>query len=67
MPTACVVAFSATVVGETIIRGTVARDVAALMEYKGLSLKEAASVGINDIHCHLLREESKGQGNCWNK
>ncbi|CAO2818444.1 unnamed protein product [Amaranthus hypochondriacus] len=36
-------AVSATGSGEDIIRGTVARDVAALMEYKGLSLKEAAS------------------------
>lgn len=36
-------AVSATGRGETIIRGTVARDVAALMEYKGLSLKEAAA------------------------
>lgn len=36
-------AVSATGKGETIIRGTVARDVAALMEYKGLSLKEAAA------------------------
>ncbi|KAG5233998.1 hypothetical protein OIU77_000694 [Salix suchowensis] len=36
-------AVSATGRGETIIRGTVSRDVAALMEYKGLSLKEAAA------------------------
>ncbi|WOK91626.1 hypothetical protein Cni_G00317 [Canna indica] len=36
-------AVSATGKGESIIRGTVARDVAALMEYKGLSLKEAAA------------------------
>ncbi|GAB2270170.1 hypothetical protein Dimus_005077 [Dionaea muscipula] len=35
-------AVSATGKGEAIIRGTVSRDVAALMEYKGLSLKEAA-------------------------
>ncbi|KAJ8637342.1 hypothetical protein MRB53_011609 [Persea americana] len=34
---------SATGKGEAIIRATVARDVAALMEYKGLSLKEAAA------------------------
>ncbi|MCI05023.1 isoaspartyl peptidase/L-asparaginase-like, partial [Trifolium medium] len=34
-------AVSATGKGEAIIRGTVARDVAALMEFKGLSLKEA--------------------------
>ncbi|XXG55494.1 hypothetical protein AAC387_Pa03g3154 [Persea americana] len=36
-------AVSATGKGEAIIRATVARDVAALMEYKGLSLKEAAA------------------------
>lgn len=36
-------AVSATGRGEEIIRATVARDVAALMEYKGLSLKEATS------------------------
>ena len=36
-------AVSATGKGETIIRGTVSRDVAALIEYKGLSLKEAAA------------------------
>ncbi|KAL5723304.1 beta-aspartyl-peptidase [Ranunculus cassubicifolius] len=35
-------AVSATGKGEAIIRATVARDVAALMEYKGLSLEEAA-------------------------
>ncbi|XP_021731031.1 isoaspartyl peptidase/L-asparaginase 1-like [Chenopodium quinoa] len=35
-------AVSATGKGEAIIRGTVARHVAALMEYKGVSLKEAA-------------------------
>lgn len=36
-------AVSATGRGEAIIRATVARDVAALMEYKGLSLEEAAA------------------------
>ncbi|XP_052182381.1 isoaspartyl peptidase/L-asparaginase 1 [Diospyros lotus] len=36
-------AVSATGKGEAIIRATVARDVAALMEYKGLSLQEAAA------------------------
>ena len=36
-------AVSATGRGEAIIRGTVARDVAAVMEFKGLSLKEAAA------------------------
>lgn len=34
--------------GEYFIRWTVARDVAALMEYKGLSLDEAADYIIND-------------------
>ncbi|KAK8961808.1 Isoaspartyl peptidase/L-asparaginase 1 [Platanthera guangdongensis] len=38
-----VCAVSATGKGETIIRATVGRDVAALMEYKGLSLKDAAN------------------------
>lgn len=36
-------AVSATGKGEPIIRGTIAREVAALMEYKDLGLKEAAS------------------------
>ncbi|CAA6662917.1 unnamed protein product [Spirodela intermedia] len=36
-------AVSATGIGEAIIRGTVARDVAAVMEFRGLSLKEAAA------------------------
>lgn len=36
-------AVSATGKGEAIMRATVARDVAALMEFKGLSLKEAAA------------------------
>ncbi|MQM01635.1 hypothetical protein Taro_034382, partial [Colocasia esculenta] len=36
-------AISATGKGESIIRGTVARDVAAVMEYRGLSLKDAAA------------------------
>ncbi|XP_020272382.1 isoaspartyl peptidase/L-asparaginase 1-like [Asparagus officinalis] len=42
-------AVSATGRGEAIIRGTVARDVAALMEYKGLSLKEATSYVIDSV------------------
>lgn len=37
-------AVSATGRGESIIRHTIARDVAALMEYKGLSLEEAAKI-----------------------
>ncbi|XP_015883280.1 isoaspartyl peptidase/L-asparaginase [Ziziphus jujuba] len=41
-------AVSATGKGEAIIRGTVARDVAALMEFKGLSLKDAASCVIEE-------------------
>lgn len=41
-------AVSATGKGESIIRATVARDVAALMEYKGLSLKDAAAHVIHE-------------------
>ncbi|XP_073144900.1 isoaspartyl peptidase/L-asparaginase 1 [Henckelia pumila] len=41
-------AVSATGKGESIIRATVARDVAALMEYKGLSLKEAAAYVVEE-------------------
>lgn len=41
-------AVSATGKGEAIIRGTVARDVAALMDYKGLSLKEAAAYVVEE-------------------
>ncbi|KAL9239446.1 hypothetical protein vseg_013768 [Gypsophila vaccaria] len=41
-------AVSATGKGEHIIRGTVAREVAALMEYKGMSLKEAASYVVDN-------------------
>ena len=42
-------AVSATGRGEAIIRATVSRDVAALMEYKGLSLREAASHVIENV------------------
>jgi beta-aspartyl-peptidase (threonine type) len=42
-----VCAVSATGEGEAIIRATVARDVAALMEYKGLSLQESVDFVIN--------------------
>ncbi|XP_072952382.1 isoaspartyl peptidase/L-asparaginase [Typha angustifolia] len=42
-------AVSATGKGESIIRATIARDVAALMEYKGLSLKEAAAYVIESV------------------
>ncbi|XP_057479984.1 isoaspartyl peptidase/L-asparaginase 1-like [Actinidia eriantha] len=41
-------AVSATGKGESIIQATVARDVAALMEYKGLSLKEAAAYVVEE-------------------
>lgn len=41
-------AVSATGKGEAIIRATVGRDVAALMEYKGLSLKEAADYVVEE-------------------
>lgn len=41
-------AVSATGKGESIIQATVARDVAALMEYKGLSLEEAAAYVVGE-------------------
>ncbi|KAI5408657.1 hypothetical protein KIW84_054479 [Lathyrus oleraceus] len=41
-------AVSATGIGEAIIRGTVARDMAAIMEFKGLSLKEAADCVVHE-------------------
>jgi L-asparaginase / beta-aspartyl-peptidase len=41
-------AVSATGHGEFFIRYTVAHDISALMEYKGLSLKEASELVIND-------------------
>ncbi|KAJ1388547.1 Peptidase T2, asparaginase 2 [Sesbania bispinosa] len=41
-------AVSATGIGEAIIRGTVARDVAALMEFKGLSLIAAANCVVQE-------------------
>lgn len=41
-------AVSATGQGDAIIRATVARDVAALMKYKGLSLKEAADYVVEE-------------------
>lgn len=44
-------AVSCTGSGEFFIRGVVAYDVSALMEYKGLSLKEAAE---EVIHCRIL-------------
>ncbi|KAI5420015.1 hypothetical protein KIW84_043984 [Lathyrus oleraceus] len=39
---------SATGIGEAIIRATVTRDVAAIMEFKGLSLKEAADCVVHE-------------------
>ncbi|KAI3688823.1 hypothetical protein L2E82_46679 [Cichorium intybus] len=42
-------AVSATGRGEAIIRDTVARDVAAVMEYKGLGLKEAAAYIVHEV------------------
>ena len=41
-------AVSATGKGESIIRATVGRDVAALMEYKGLSLEDAAAYVVEE-------------------
>lgn len=41
-------AVSATGIGEAIIRATVVRDVAAIMEFKGLSLKEAADCVVHE-------------------
>jgi beta-aspartyl-peptidase (threonine type) len=41
-------AVSATGHGEYFIRWTVAHDISALMEYKGLSLKEASGLVVND-------------------
>ncbi|XP_009413335.2 probable isoaspartyl peptidase/L-asparaginase 2 [Musa acuminata AAA Group] len=43
-----VCAVSCTGEGEAIIRSTLARDVAALMEYKGLSLQEAVDYAIKE-------------------
>ncbi|OMO72720.1 Peptidase T2, asparaginase 2 [Corchorus olitorius] len=42
-------AVSATGQGEAILRATAARDVAALMEFKGLSLKEAAAYVLEQL------------------
>lgn len=41
-------AVSATGHGEYFIRWTVAHDISALMEYKGLTLKEASEIVVND-------------------
>jgi L-asparaginase / beta-aspartyl-peptidase len=42
-------AVSATGDGEYFIRATVARDVSALMEYRGMSLKEAAQAALDKV------------------
>ncbi|CAA0401390.1 unnamed protein product [Arabidopsis thaliana] len=58
-------AISATGKGEDIIRGTVARDVAALMEYKGLSLTEAAAYVVDQSvprgSCGLVAVSANGE------
>eukprot|EP00252_Welwitschia_mirabilis_P014085 TRINITY_DN31106_c0_g1_i1.p1 TRINITY_DN31106_c0_g1~~TRINITY_DN31106_c0_g1_i1.p1 ORF type:complete len:306 (+),score=63.06 TRINITY_DN31106_c0_g1_i1:328-1245(+) len=59
-----VCAVSATGKGEHIIRATVARDVAALMEYKGLPLKEAADYVVSQVEkgtCGLVAVSSTGE------
>src|SRR5207244_10195845 len=42
-------AISATGDGEYFIRATIARDVSALMEYRGMSLKEAAQAALDKV------------------
>lgn len=58
-------AVSATGKGEAIIRTTVARDVAALMEFKGLSLKEAAAYVVEECvprgNAGLVAVSAKGE------
>ncbi|KAK6921055.1 Peptidase T2, asparaginase 2 [Dillenia turbinata] len=57
-------AVSATGKGESIIRGTVARDVAALMEFKGLTLKEAAAYVVESVPkgtCGLIAVSATGE------
>lgn len=58
-------AVSATGKGEEIIRGTVARDVAALMEYKGCSLTEAAAYAVDQSGpkgtCGLVAVSANGE------
>ncbi|KAG4171041.1 hypothetical protein ERO13_A12G184200v2 [Gossypium hirsutum] len=57
-------AVSATGRGEAIIRGTIARDVAAVMEFKGLSLKEAAAYVIDQVprgNAGLIAVSSTGE------
>ncbi|KAJ8762068.1 hypothetical protein K2173_006670 [Erythroxylum novogranatense] len=56
---------SATGKGEAIIPGTVARDVAALIEYKSLSVKEAATYAIHECvargNARLVVVSAKGE------
>ncbi|KAB2053527.1 hypothetical protein ES319_A12G193800v1 [Gossypium barbadense] len=57
-------AVSATGRGEAIIRGTIARDVAAVMEFKGLSLKEAAAYAMDRVprgNAGLIAVSSTGE------
>lgn len=57
-------AVSATGHGEYFIRWTVAHDISALMEYKGLSLKEASELVVND---KLLKAGGSGGVICVDK
>ncbi|WCJ35484.1 Isoaspartyl peptidase/L-asparaginase [Euphorbia peplus] len=54
--------------GEAIIRGTLARDVAAVMEYKGLGLQEAVDYVINERldegFAGLIAVSNKGEVAC---
>jgi beta-aspartyl-peptidase (threonine type) len=57
-------AVSATGHGEYFIRWTVAHDISALMEYKGLSLKDASELVVND---KLVRAGGSGGVICIDK
>lgn len=57
-------AVSATGHGEFFIRWTVAHDISALMEYKGLTLKEASELVVND---KLLKAGGSGGVICVDK
>ncbi len=61
-------AISCTGYGEFFLRGVVAYDISCLMEYKGLSLEEAARVVIHDKQVKLGGEGGiigvDAQGNC---
>ncbi len=56
MPITTTCAVSATGHGEYFIRWTVAHDISALMEYKGLSLKEASELVVNGKACESRRK-----------